>query len=156
VAQGPQLSDRAAAAGARLSTADTPLPDRAASPAAPLSVAGRQLHDRFIEAIDDDLDMPTALAVTREVLRAPLSEDERRWLILDADAVLGLNLDRVWEAHPVAVAPSEVQALLADRSAARDARDFARADAIRDELAALGWDVVDGPDGSTVRPISRT
>jgi cysteinyl-tRNA synthetase len=155
-AEAPQLSDRAAAAGARLSTADTPLPDRAASPAAPLSVAGRQLHDRFIEAIDDDLDMPTALAVTREVLRAPLSEDERRWLILDADAVLGLDLDRVWDAHPVAVAPSEVQTLLADRSAARDARDFARADAIRDELAALGWDVVDGPDGSTVRPISRT
>ena len=100
--------------------------------------------------------MPTALAVTREVLRAPLSGDERRWLILDADAVLGLDLDRVWDAHPVAVVPSVVQALLADRAAARDARDFARADGIRDELAALGWDVVDGLDGSKVRPVSRT
>jgi cysteinyl-tRNA synthetase len=133
-----------------------PLPDRAGLPAAPLSAAGRELHDRFLAAVDDDLDMPTALAVTREVLRAPLSEDERRWLILDADAVLGLDLDRVWDEHPVAVAPREVQALLADRTAARDARDFARADAIRDELAALGWDVVDAPDGSTLRPISRT
>jgi cysteinyl-tRNA synthetase len=134
----------------------TPLPDRAASPAARLSAAGRELHDRFVAAIDDDLDMPTALAVTREVLRASLIEDERRWLILDADAVLGLDLDRVWDAHPVAAAPTEVQALLADRTAAREARDFARADAIRDELAALGWDVLDGPDGSTVQPVSRT
>jgi cysteinyl-tRNA synthetase len=135
---------------------DTPLPDRSASPAAPLSAGGRELHDRFVAAIDDDLDMPTALAVTREGLRAPLTEDERRWLILDADAVLGLDLDRVWDVHPVTAAPGEVRALLADRTAARAARDFVRADAIRDELAALGWDVVDGPDESTVQPISRT
>ena len=142
--------------GGAESAAGTPLPDRATAPAARLSAAGRELHDRFVAAIDDDLDMPTALAVTREVLRAPLSEDERRWLILDVDAVLGLDLDRVWDAHPAAVAPGEVQALLADRTAARAARDFERADAMRDELAALGWDVVDGPDGSTVRPVSRT
>ena len=59
-----------------------------------LADAGRALHDRFVAAIDDDLDLPAALAVVRETLRADLPADERRWLVLDADFVLGLDLDR--------------------------------------------------------------
>jgi cysteinyl-tRNA synthetase len=68
--------------------------DRAHGPAAPLSAGRRPLHDRFVAAIDDDLDLPTAVAVVRETLRADLPADERRWLVLDADFVLGLGLDR--------------------------------------------------------------
>jgi cysteinyl-tRNA synthetase len=130
-----------------------PLTDRAGAPAAPLSAAGRTLHDRFVAAVDDDLDMPVALALLREILRAPLPADERRWLILDADLVLGLDLDRVWAetdtaaSQPTAI-PDEAAARLATRDAARAAKDYARADALRDELAGMGWDVIDGPDGS--------
>ncbi len=99
---------------------DFELTDRATSPAAPLSAAGRALHDRFVAAIDDDLDMPVALALLREILRAPIPDDERRWLILDADLVLGLDLDRVWtEAATAAAAddaiPAEAAGLLAER-----------------------------------------
>ena len=131
------------------------LSDRAGSPTAPLSVGGRALHDRFVAAIDDDLDMPVALALLREILRAPLSEDERRWLILDADAVLGLDLDRVWETPATEAAanadiPPEIADLVAAREDARAARDWARADALRAELDGLGWVVIDGPDGPTV------
>ena len=63
----------------------------------PLSAAGRALHDRFVAALDDDLDLPAALVCVREILRADLPADERRWLVLDADAVLGLDLHRVWD-----------------------------------------------------------
>jgi cysteinyl-tRNA synthetase len=49
--------------------------------------------------------------------------------------------------------PDAVRRLLEERSAARGARDWARADALRDELAALGWEAQDGPSGSTARPI---
>ena len=63
----------------------------------PCRPTAARFHDRFVAAIDDDLDMPVALALLREILRAPIAADERRWLILDADAVLGLDLDRVWE-----------------------------------------------------------
>ena len=126
--------------------------DRARNPAAPLSPAATGFHERFVAAIDDDLDMPTALALVREVLRSKLTPDERRWLVLDADQVLGLDLHRVWhdratEAGP----PSRVAALMAERDAARGRREFARADAIRDELATLGWEVVDEAGGSTLR-----
>ena len=134
--------------------ANTPGPaDRAHAPSAPLSPEGRELHDRFAAAIDDDLDTSTAVAIARETLRAPLLENERRWLVLDFDYVLGLDLDRVWATATAADdTPADVRELVAARAIARNARDFARADALRDELAALGWDVVDGPEGSQARP----
>ena len=114
--------------------------------------AGRAFHERFVAAIDDDLDMPTALAVVREMLRADLPADERRWLVLDADLVLGLDLDRVWDELAAGDAvPDDVQALVDQRAAARAARDFARADALRAEMAGLGYEVTDGPDGPPVR-----
>ncbi|HEU0235881.1 MAG TPA: hypothetical protein VFR14_05505, partial [Candidatus Limnocylindrales bacterium] len=123
---------------------------------APLSPLGHELHDRFVAALDDDLDLPVALAVVRAMLRAPFDADERRWLVLDADAVLGLDLDRVWTTDPSwpndGSRPTErVDELLGARSAARAARDFERADALRAEIEALGWDVVDTPAGSTLR-----
>jgi cysteinyl-tRNA synthetase len=128
-----------------------PLADRAHDPAAPLSQTGRLLHDRFVAAVDDDLDFPTALAVVRETLRTDLTADERRWLILDADFVLGLDLDRA-AASPAAgePIPAAVRELLDARAAARDRRDYAMADRLRAELADLGFSVTDGADGQTV------
>ena len=131
------------------------LADRAHAPSVPLSDAGRAFHDRFVAALDDDLDLPTAMAVVREVLRSDLPADERRWIVLDADFVLGLDLDRVVGsdaalAADVAAVSEEVQALVEERAAARERRDFGRADEIRSELADLGWEVVDSVDGSTV------
>jgi cysteinyl-tRNA synthetase len=131
---------------------DFAITDRAGAPAAPLSPRGHDLHARFVAAIDDDLDTPRALRVLRETLRAPIPADERRWLILDADVVLGLDLDR---AGPPAssLLPPGAQALLATRAAARVARDFQTSDRLREELAALGLEVVDRADGtSEARP----
>jgi cyanophycinase-like exopeptidase len=45
-------------------------------------------------------------------------------------------------------APPEMQALLAERQAARAARDWAKADALRQQIAAMGWQVVDTPEGT--------
>jgi len=126
--------------------------DRAHDPVEPLSAAGRALHDRFVAALDDDLDLPAALVCVREILRADLSVDERRWLVLDADAVLGLDLHRVWDAPAEDPdVPPEVAALLRDREDARAARDYDRADALREQIGAAGFDVIDGPEESTVR-----
>ena len=54
---------------------------------------------------------------------------------------------------PASDLPDDVRRLLAARSEARAARDWSRADALRDELAALGWEAQDTGAGSTVRPI---
>ena len=128
--------------------------DRAHAPVAPLSVGGRSYHARFVEAIDDDLDMSSALVVVREILRSDLPVDERRWLVLDADAVLGLGLHSVWADAPGDRAgepmPDDIAALVAARTEARSARDYARADALRTDIETAGWAVTDGPNGSTV------
>ncbi|HEY3522188.1 MAG TPA: cysteine--tRNA ligase [Candidatus Limnocylindrales bacterium] len=131
------------------------LRDRAHDSATPLSPGGRELHDAFVAALDDDLDMPTALAVLRRTLRADLGADERRWLVLDADAVLGLDLDRArgTPGERAAVEPPEdVRGLAERRATARAERDFATADALRDEIAGAGWDVEDRADGPVLRP----
>jgi GT2 family glycosyltransferase len=49
--------------------------------------------------------------------------------------------------------PAAIQGLIDQRTAARVERDWSRADALRDEIAAAGWEVQDGPGGSTVRPL---
>jgi len=51
--------------------------------------------------------------------------------------------------HP----PAEIRSLLDRRADARSARDWSRADALRDEIAALGWEIQDGARASTVRPL---
>ncbi|HET7727193.1 MAG TPA: cysteine--tRNA ligase [Candidatus Limnocylindrales bacterium] len=120
------------------------LSDRAHAPAAPLSEAGRALRARFVAALDDDLDLPTALAVVRETLRADLPPDERRWLVLDADAVLGLDLHRAWDEPAEEPATHErIRELVAERDVARAARDFERADDLRRELVRLGVEIRD-------------
>ncbi|MFP5342328.1 MAG: cysteine--tRNA ligase [Candidatus Limnocylindria bacterium] len=141
----PAAGDRPVAIG----TSDPAGPDRAHAPAAPLSPAGRVWHDRVAAALDDDLDTPVALAVVRDILRADIPADERRWLVLDADAVLGLDLHLAWAgpADAEEALPEEVRHLADERAAARGQRDFDRADALRRDLDAAGWDVIDGPDG---------
>ncbi len=139
---------------------DVTLRDRAHEPSAPLTPEGRALHDRFVDALDDDLDLPLALAVVRETLRADLGTDERRWLVLDADAVLGLDLDRTWSDGSSDGAadrrsdeiPTDVAGIVEERTQARAARDFATADALRATLERRGWEVIDEPDGTRVKP----
>ncbi|MBA3876574.1 MAG: cysteine--tRNA ligase [Anaerolinea sp.] len=124
--------------------------DRATRPASPLSPVGRELHDRFVASIEDDLDLPAAIATVHAMLRAGLPDDERRWLVLDADAVLGLDLHRAWEPQPPARVPMpRVEALLAERAGARAARDWAEADRLRERLRELGVEPVDRPDGTS-------
>jgi cysteinyl-tRNA synthetase len=141
----------------RPATTITSPTDRAGRPAAPLSAAGQRLHAAFVAAVDHDLDMPAALRITRQAATAPaLAVDERRWLVLDVDAVLGLDLDRVWagEAAAPAALPRDAAPLMAERAAARAQGDFVRADALRAELRALGVEPIDRGDGtSDWRPV---
>jgi cysteinyl-tRNA synthetase len=132
------------------------LTDRAHALEARLSPVAEGLHERFVAAIDDDLDLPTALAVVRETLGdGSVDVDERRWLVLDADLVLGLGLGGVWDAPAAIEAPPEVRELVEARSEARARGNFAAADAIRGDLASRGWEIVDAADGPILRPLNR-
>jgi cysteinyl-tRNA synthetase len=108
---------------------------------------------RFVGAISDDLGLPAALAVAHAVAgRDDLTPVQRRALLLDFDRVLGLSLEAPAD-EEITELPEGAADLLERRAAARTARDFATSDALRDELAALGVEVRDTPDGqvTTVR-----
>jgi cysteinyl-tRNA synthetase len=106
---------------------------------------------RFTDAIADDLATPAALAVAHAVAGADdLTPVQRQALLLDFDRVLGLSLDAPADEVP-GVLPEGAAALLERRAAARAARDFATSDALRDELAAMGVEVRDTPDGQVAQ-----
>ena len=112
-------------------------------------------RQRFADALADDLATPTALALAHAVGAATdLAPEQRRALLLDFDRVLGLGLDQPPDAGADAPLPPGAQDLLDRRAAAREARDFATSDRLRDELAAMGVEVQDTPDGQVARPRS--
>jgi len=106
-------------------------------------------RERFREAVRDDLNAPRALAETTLMLRAPdLTPADQRALLAEFDAWLGLDLLTA----EVPAGPSEsdprIDALVAERDAARKRRDFASSDRIRDQLAGEGVTIIDTPQGS--------
>jgi cysteinyl-tRNA synthetase len=115
---------------------------------APWSPAAEQVRDAFQQAINDDMDLPVALSITREVPRnQQLEPGERRRLLLDFDRVLGLRLDQV-EPRAARTLSDEVLALVKQRDEARAAKNWRESDSLRDQLKALGFEVRDTPRGT--------
>ena len=103
---------------------------------------------RFWAAVHDDLDTPTALAVLHELEGdESLAPVARLAAVRSFDRFLGLDLD----AEVGRALPAGAEALIAEREAARAARDFAAADHLRDRLAALGVEVTDTRTGTSWR-----
>ena len=106
-----------------------------------------EFKNKFIEAINDDLNMPRAMAVIQEMLKSKISDAQKYSTILDFDRVLGLQLDQLDKAQ---VLPEAVQKLVDARQQARQVRDFAASDQLRAEIEALGYQVQDTQDGMKV------
>ncbi len=111
--------------------------------------------EKFMEAVNDDLNMPQALAVLWGVVRnEKLSSIEKMNLITDFNRVLGLDLDKTIEL-PKADVPSEIMELVNERIAAKKNKDFAKADELRDKVRSMGWEIVDKKDGAEVKKIGN-
>jgi len=96
---------------------------------------------RFTDQVNDDLNVPRALAVAWEVLRGDLPPAIRRATLVKFDDVLGLRLAD-WRPTQEVV-PPDVQALADARAGARRDKSWAEADRLRAALAAAGWDMED-------------
>lgn len=104
---------------------------------------------RFRDEMCSDLNTPKALAVLWGAVKADLSAADRRATLLAMDDLLGLDLAN-WQPDAEEI-PDAVKGLLAEREAARADRNWARADEIRDVVQDMGFDIEDGPHGSTAK-----
>ena len=123
---------------------------RAREPGGP-SGSAHAYADRLEEAVSDDLATPRALPILDELLADKrVAPADRVAALDDFDAVLGLDLATIrredLRIRPITATIDEdaITERLADRRDARAAKDFGRSDAIRDELAAAGVEVMDG------------
>jgi cysteinyl-tRNA synthetase len=107
------------------------------------------LMERFTNEINDDLNLPRALAIAWETLRGERPGAVKRATLLEFDRAFGLGL-AAW-VPPVEVVPAEVRALADARAAARRAKDWAEADRLRGRLAEAGWEMEDRADGYALK-----
>jgi cysteinyl-tRNA synthetase len=102
---------------------------------------------KFIKELNDDLNMPRALASVQETLKSDMDDSEKLATVLDFDRVLGLDLEKVSVSEEL---PENIQQKIEARKKARAEKNWALSDQLRDEIQALGYVVQDAKDGMTV------
>lgn len=109
-------------------------------------------RDAFKEAVNNDLAIPQALAITWEMLKSDIPAPDKLDLVLDFDRVLGLKLSDVF---PVAYhIPAEVQRMIDKREVLRKEGKWQEADEIRRKVGQMGFIIEDTLPGPKVRPIN--
>ena len=112
-------------------------------------VLAESFADRFRVYVNDDLNMPRALALTWELVKSDLPASAKKATLMYFDQIFGLRLAE-WQPAGVAVS-AEVTALVKQRDQARTQKRWQDADALRRQIIAAGYDVEDTPQGSRIR-----
>ncbi len=103
---------------------------------------------RFDACLNDDLNMPRALAVLWELVRSEEADSVKKATLLACDDVLGLDIAN-WAPAEIEV-PDEVSALVQAREEARAAKDWGRADELRKQVSDLGYVIEDTKEGAKI------
>ncbi len=112
-----------------------------------------EYKDKFVTYINDDFDLPKAVALLWELIADEnISGADKRATITDFDKVFGLKLDSVPEVE-TEILPPEIEALKDAREEARQTRDWSKSDALRKEIEARGYEVLDNKDGVEIRRV---
>ena len=108
-------------------------------------------NNRFLSAINDDLNMPVAMSVVWEAVKLPEKSKQIANLLKEFDKVLGIIIDKQGETNNV---PEEIQKMVTQRNIARQNKDWALSDKLRDELKEKGYIVKDTKEGTTINHIN--
>ena len=119
------------------------------------------LKERFLEFINDDLNIPGAMGLIWEILRGNELSKDYASLIENFDLVLGLDirnaekrLEEFKKYNEVEEMPEEIKHILEERKIARENKDWNKSDELRDKLINLGFNVKDTKDGQELSKIS--
>ena len=113
------------------------------------SELAEEYRRRFWDTIDNDLDLPGAVALTWEMVRAEIPDRHKLGLVLEFDQMFGLDLHKSPSANNVG---EDVAVAVKHRDTFRQQETFDTADSMRNQLAADGYVVEDALDGTRVRP----
>ena len=108
-----------------------------------------QIEDNFHKAINDDLNMPLAMSYVWELAKFEKKNIEVAKLLAKFDTVLGLKIDEKNQEKSVEI-PQEIKELLEQRKIARENKDWAKSDELRNLIAQKGYIVKDTKQGQTV------
>ena len=113
------------------------------------SELAEEYRRRFWDTIDNDLDLPGAVALTWEMVRAEIPDRHKLDLVLEFDQMFGLDLHKSPSANNVG---EDIAVAVRHRETFRQQETFDTADSMRNQLAADGYVVEDALDGTRVRP----
>ena len=119
-----------------------------------------QLKEKFVGALNGDLNTSLAVTALYDVLKAKTNDATKLYALKDFDQVLSLNLLAAAQAlqkkqaeEAAASADPEIDALVAARTEAKKAKNYAEADRIRDRLKEMGVEIIDTPQGTKWRKV---
>ena len=119
-----------------------------------------QLKEKFVGALNADLNTSLAVTALYDVLKAKVNDATKLYALKDFDQVLSLNLLAAAQAlqkkqaeEAAASADPEIDALVAARTEAKKAKNYAEADRIRDLLKEMGVEIIDTPQGTKWRKV---
>jgi cysteinyl-tRNA synthetase len=107
--------------------------------------------NKFLAAINDDLNMSQAMAILNEMLKSDILNEDKLATALDFDEVLGLKLKEAIQ-KKIEVS-SEIKNLLGERETARKDKIWAKSDELRDKIKELGYEVKDTSEGQQITKI---
>ena len=109
--------------------------------------------NRFLEAVNDDLNIPLAMGIVWEVVRNDVKSNKFAKLLLEFDKILGLDIEnskKYLEEEKKVELPEEIQKLLEKRKLARENKNWTESDRIRDLLKEKGYVVKDTKEGQII------
>lgn len=109
-----------------------------------------EFEERFHQAINDDLNMPSSMGVVWEVVRQEKKSPKMAELLLKFDTVLGLKIDESVHRQKEEI-PKEILELVEQRKQARKNKDWAKSDELRDLIQDKGYEIKDTKEGIEIK-----
>jgi len=115
----------------------------------PLGKINETFKKEFLDCVNDDFNIPQALAITSKLFKSDLPDADKLATVLDFDRVLGFNLKTIKK--KIERIPEKIANIVAEREIARKNKDWKKSDELRDQILALGYKIKDTETGPEVK-----